>query len=61
LILIPLLGGGVFLLGNTPLSFLLFLLFVLRHRLFSGNVTFPLIGVSVTSGAGEKYVGAVAF
>src|SRR6202035_5201098 len=31
LILIPLLGGGMFLLSNTPLSFLLFLLFVLRH------------------------------
>jgi hypothetical protein len=58
--LIPLLGGRVFFLGDTPLSFLLFLSFVLRHWLFSRNATFPLIGASVTSGAGEKYVGAVA-
>jgi hypothetical protein len=37
LILIPLLVGGVFFLSDTPLSFLLFLLFVLRHRLFSAT------------------------
>ncbi|HEV8067770.1 MAG TPA: hypothetical protein VGP76_08525 [Planctomycetaceae bacterium] len=60
LILIPLLGGGVFLLGDTPLSILLFLLFVLRHWLVSRNVTCPLIGVSLTSDARGKYVGAVA-
>jgi hypothetical protein len=41
LILIPLLGGGMFLLGDTPLSFLLLLLFVLRHWLVSRNVTVP--------------------
>jgi len=53
LILIPLLGGGMFLLGDTPLSFLLLLLFVLRHWLVSQRDC-PLIGVSVTSGAEES-------